>query len=148
MYIAIGIIASLIIIFQNSYVFLFSIKEGIGSNSFLSLLPSLVALFLLWSTYAFLKHKRKTYQTVIFLFCTVIIIGTLEFLLPVSPIKTSYESKVQQKAIDNTIVRDVTDDVLLSENNNPIGIRIKYAAQVPADGIYIIYPSTFIPINH
>jgi hypothetical protein len=138
-----AIITSLIIVFQNSYIFLFSIKEGVTAYSFLSLLPALISLIVLWSIYAFLKHKNYKFRTSIFLLCAILILGVLEFLLPVSPIKTTLESGIRQQAFIATVVKDITDEPLLSEKNNPIGIRIKYTAQVPVDGIYNIDPSIF-----
>lgn len=134
-------VASLVIVLQNSYIFLFSIKEGVSVYSFLSLVPAMIGLIVLWSTYTF--SKRYKYQTLILLFFAILIIVVIEFLLPISPIKTTYESKIQQEAINSTIVRDVTDELSFSENNNPIGIRIKYSVQFPADGIYSVYPSIF-----
>lgn len=133
-------IATLIIIIQNYYVFLMSIKEGIDTDSLLWLLPALISSTILWSVYKFLKNKNYQYKTLIFLFCTFIIIGVMEFLLPVSPFKTTYQLRVQQKAINSIVVSYISDEVLLSENNNPIGIRIKYSAQIPEGGIYGIAP--------
>ena len=74
-----------------------------------------------------------------------LIISVSELLLPVSPIKTTYTSHVQQESMNKIRVSNINDELFLSQRGNPISIRLEFTVQVPKSGIYSITPSAFAP---
>jgi hypothetical protein len=66
---------------------------------------------------------------------------TFEFLLPVSPFKTTIVSWRIQKAVDSVHISGVTDEFFYSKQGNPIGIRISFDATFPHGGFLSISPT-------
>ena len=111
-----------------------------GANLGSALLWPLIALVTEWGGYHQLKTYRNKYRDVIFILLSLCIIIALEFLLPASPRKM----QVEQQGLNELQIRNVTDEILLSANGNPQGIRLSHEVIFPnTGGIYSIIPRSY-----
>ncbi|MCE3255244.1 MAG: hypothetical protein K0R25_738 [Rickettsiaceae bacterium] len=124
----------------------FTIIYAIGAG-FLSILgsvhgPSLfiyfsagflaIAILALWGVYFFVKRRDFRHDFAIFFFGALaiglILTGTI--IASWSPI-VDLDIRKSEKRSENTIISNMTDEVLLSDKGNPIGIRLKYSISFP-----------------
>lgn len=144
MIISIGIIASVILLYQASYLFvsfMWALIHGMGASSFFAFWPALVALTALWCGYAFFRHKKHQHGAISFLIYALLLTVIFEIVLPATPLKTI----IRQRAIKDTKVQNIRDEALLSKHGNPVGIRIQYDVEFPKSGIYTVSPSVSSP---
>ena len=142
----IGIIASAIILFQTQYIasgFMWALIHVAGPASFFAFWPTLISLATLWGGWTLLKYRAHKYRTLFSLGFSIVVIIAVEILMPITPLK----AYLQQQAIDSVRAQNISDEVLLSANGNPTGIRLIYDVTFPRDGIYSISPSQYAPLD-
>jgi len=138
----ITLFATAALVFQMSYVFLaagWAIVHGAFSIRDLIVVASPFAV--LWTGYGVLRTRRPAHSVVWLLALSVLLLVSTELVLPATPLK----ARSRQAAVDATIVREVTDEAVLSDRGRPIGIRLTYRVRFPASGVYSVGPSTAIP---
>ena len=100
-----------------------------------------VSLSLLWFFYTFFERKQSAHKTIWFI---LVAIGISGLIIPVwwatETISNAYYAALE-KNFRNTTVTNFHDELLFTERNNPIGIRLRYTVTVPRSGRYFPTPS-------
>jgi len=100
-----------------------------------------VSLSLLWFFYALFEKKQTAHKTVYFF---IIAIGISSLIIPFWRVTEAISNKYYESLEENyrsTKVTDLHDEVLFTERNNPIGIRLRYTITFPRNGRYFPMPS-------
>jgi hypothetical protein len=99
-----------------------------------------VSLYLLWYSYRICEKKRLTHGVYIFTGLAVCITGVALMPFWIDAVHARRYA-VKQEAIHNaTTVSNVHEEILLSEKNNPIGIRLQYTVDIPSPGMSLQKP--------
>ena len=72
---------------------------------------------------------------------SAIVLLSTEFILPVTPLK----ARSRQAAVEDTVVRDVAGESVLSAGGLPIGVLLTYEVLFPESGVYSVGPSVAMP---
>lgn len=100
-----------------------------------------VSLSLLWFFYALFERKQFAQKTIWFILAAIGISG---LIIPTwwatETISNAYYAALEEN-FRSTTVTDFHDEVLFTERNNPIGIRLHYTVNVPRSGSYFPTPS-------
>lgn len=101
----------------------------------------IVSLLLLWCFYALFERKQFARKTIWFI---LVAIGISGMVIPVwwatETISNAYYTALEEN-FRSTTVTNFHDEVLFTERNNPIGIRLRYTVTVPRSGRYFPTPS-------
>ena len=123
-----------------SFVLLLPAKED-GNFVYGALSFFVVSLSLIWLFNAFFEKKQFAYKTIWFL---LVAIGISGLIIPVwwatETISNAHYAALEEN-FRNTKVTNIHDEVLFTERNNPIGIRLRYTVTVPRSGRYFPEPS-------
>jgi len=135
-------LATAALLFQMSYVFT-AVGWAFAHGAFSSRDIALVAIpfAVVWAGWGIVQLRRPVHGNVWILALSVIVLLSAEFILPVTPLK----ARSRQAAIENTLVRNLTDELVLSGGGHPIGVRLTYAVRFPDSGVYSVGPSVAIP---
>lgn len=142
----VGFIAAAIILFQTQYVatsISWALSHGAGISSFLAVLPTVLALGILWGGWFVIKYKARRNRNAFTLAFSIAVVIAVEAIAPITPLK----AHLQQQAINDVQVRNISDETLLSANGHPIGIRLIYDVTFPRAGAYSISPSQYSLFN-
>jgi hypothetical protein len=100
-----------------------------------------VSLSLLWFFYALFERKQFAHKTIWFI---LLAIATSGMVIPAwrvtETISNAYYTALEEN-FRSTTVTNFNDEVLFTERNNPIGIRLRYTVTVPRSGRYFPTPS-------
>lgn len=100
-----------------------------------------VSLSLLWLFNALFEKKQLAHKTIWFM---LVAIGISGLVIPTwwatETISKTYYAALEEN-FRNTTVTNFHDEVLFTERNNPIGIRLRYTVTVPRSGRYFPMPS-------
>lgn len=111
------ILAAIFIGFFSAY--------GNSSTLFkVALFYPLFSIAVFWVVYLFLQRFETKYKEKILVFFGLALLLIAFFAFRIS-------DAIEKFRVTNTKVWDVQDEILLSQNGNPIGIRIRYNIQVP-----------------
>ena len=100
-----------------------------------------VSLSLLWLIYTLFERKQSAYKTI--WFC-IAAIGVSSLIIPFWWATETFSNKYYESLEENfrnTKVGDVHDEILFTDRNNPIGIRLRYTVTFPRNGRYFPMPS-------
>lgn len=100
-----------------------------------------ISIFLLWITYIFFQKKQFAHKTVWFTAAAICITSTVFPIFWVTERISEARDAVFMANFRNTQVTDFHDEILFSEKNNPIGIRLSYTVIVPQTGLYFPEPA-------
>ena len=100
-----------------------------------------ISLSLLWLFYALFERKQSAHKTI---WLMLVAIGIFALIIPIwwatETISNAYCAALEEN-FRSTTVTDFHDEVLFTERNNPIGIRLRYTVTVPRSGRYFPEPS-------
>jgi hypothetical protein len=100
-----------------------------------------VSLSLLWFFYALLERKQSAHKSILFI---LVAIGISGLIIPVwwatETISNAYYAALEEN-FRSTTVTNFHDEMLFTERNNPIGIRLRYTVTVRRSGRYFPTPS-------
>jgi len=100
-----------------------------------------ISLSFLWFFYTYFERKQSAHKTIWFVLAAIGISG---LVIPIwwatEKISTAYSAALEEN-FRNTTVSNFHDEVLFTERNNPIGIRLRYTVTVPRSGHYFPAPS-------
>jgi hypothetical protein len=120
--------------------FTWALIHGAGIESALAFAPAAIALAVIWIGYWFIKKKvssRATTPWLAALAITVIVLN--EWLLPATPLRAWRDDR----SLNGVRVLAVRDELLLSAQGNPIGVRLSFDAVVPRTSAYGIYGAVY-----
>jgi hypothetical protein len=143
----IGVAATTAIIWQSSVVMLafgWASTHGVGVHALAAILPTAIALTLLWAGWLFATTQGgRRRSTVLFAVYAFGIFVVNEAALPQTPLR---EWKFRA-ALDGVRVLAVRDEVALSARGNPIGVRIAADVVFPRSLAGFVNHSTLGPIG-
>ena len=100
-----------------------------------------ISLSLLWFFYAIFERKQSAHKTIWFI---LVAFGISGLIIPVwwatETISNAYYVAIEEN-FRSTTVTNFHDEILFTEINNPIGIRLRYTVTVPRSGRYFPMPS-------
>jgi hypothetical protein len=100
-----------------------------------------VSLSTLWFFYTLFERKQSSHKAIWFV---LVAIGISSMIIPAwwatETISKTYDAAIEDN-FRSTTVTDLQDEVLFSERNNPIGIRLHYKVTIPRSGHYYPKPS-------
>ena len=123
-----------------SFGFLLSAKED-GNFVYGALGFFIISLSLLWFFYVLFEKKQLAHKTIWFILVVICISGlSIPTWWATDTISNAYYTSLQEN-FRNTAVTNFHDEILFTERNNPIGIRLRYTFTVPRSSRYFPAPS-------
>ena len=100
-----------------------------------------ISLFLLWFLYALFERKQLVHKTIWFIILAICITGISFPAYWIAEKISVAQDATYEANFRNTLVTNFRDEVLFTEKNNPIGIRLHYTVTIPQSGRYFPTPS-------
>ena len=132
-------IIAIILLLQSLYLLAFSMKEGFSAITLVALGVTLAPLLVLLIVYYAVRRRPTGIRTLVIL--GVVMLVTMEILLPVSPFKTTIISGLQKRAMEVVEIRNVRDEPFISPQGNPVGVRVSFEAVFPRGGVLAVSPT-------
>lgn len=99
-----------------------------------------ISLVLLWVLYALFESKQLEHKTLWFILLAICITSTTVPAYWIAEKISTERSATLKTNFRNTQVTNFRDEVLFTERNNPIGIRLRYTVLIPQSGRYFPEP--------
>jgi hypothetical protein len=128
--IVVAVLATAVMCVQNAGSGLalgWALIHGAGPAAVVAFWPLGIGLGVLWGAFRYLNRSHHRHASVLFTAVAVAILLLYEVLLPATPLNT-WRSERGMKA---AAVRLVHDELLLSAEGNPIGVRVTYEVVFP-----------------
>jgi hypothetical protein len=102
------------------------------------------SLSLLWFSFVFFEKRQFAHKTVWFVLVAICIVGMIFPAFWITEKVSTAKSVAHEANFRNVRVTDVRDEPLVTEKNNPIGIRLHYTVVVPQSDRYSPIPSVSV----
>ncbi len=135
----IAILFSIICLILSIGMFLLSREDAHLAYGALWFLIS--SIYLLRASYIFFQKKQFAHNTVWFIVTAVSVASTIIPVFWITVMISNAEDAAITANFKNTQVTNFHDEILFSEKNNPIGIRLSYEVAIPRSGRYFPEPS-------
>lgn len=99
------------------------------------------SLFLLWVLYTLFERKQPVHKTIWFIVLAICIASISFPAYWIAEKVSAARSATYEANFRNTRVTNFHDEILFTERNNPIGIRLRYTVTIPQSGRYFPTPS-------
>jgi hypothetical protein len=128
--IIVALVATVALCVQNAgsaLAFGWALLHGAGPAAVLAFLPLGLGLGALWGAYRYLNRSNHRHAPAMFTAFAIVTLLLYEMLLPATPLAT-WRAERAMKAVE---VQSIRDEVLLSSEGNPIGMRVTFEVAFP-----------------